>query len=154
MLIRLALRIAHGLSAALWLGGGAYYAFTLRPLLKSADENQRALARAAQREFGEWAGALTLVMIATGAVLTVDRLTDGRGTLVYVALLGAKIVAAVAAFWLAGSLAGTARRSRARPGAAKPSRVNRSAVILLLGTVAFVIGIALAAIYPTGVGQR
>jgi hypothetical protein len=111
------------------------------------------VARAAQREFGEWAGALTLVMIATGAVLSFDRLTDGRGTVVYVALLGAKIVAAVAAFWLAGSFTGAVQRTRTRSGAG-PGRVNRSLVILLLGTAAFAIGIALSSIYPTGIGQR
>lgn len=152
--LRLLLRVAHGLSAALWLGGGAYYALLLRPLLKGADEGQRRLARAAQREFGEWAGALTLAMVATGALLTFDRLSDGQGTLLYAALLGAKIAAALTAFWLAGSFTGVARRASGHNPSGPPRRISRSAAILLLGTVAFVLGVALAASYPTGIGQR
>ena len=151
---RLLLRLAHALAAALWLGGGAYYATILRPQLRGSDPAKQAVAKNIQREFGEWASTLTLVMIATGVVLSFDRLTDGRGTTVYVALLAAKIVAALLAFWLSGSLAGRVTGARPRRAGAGPRRINRSAVILLLGTAAFVLGVALSSIYPSGIGQR
>lgn len=153
-ILRLLLRLAHALAAALWLGGGAYYALALRPQLRDADPARQALAREAQRAFGEWAATLTLVMIVTGVILLYDRLTDGQGTLVYVIVLGVKIVAALTAFWLTGvftrRVAG--RRQPARSGRA--ARVNRSLLVLMLGGTAFVLGIALAASYPTGIGQR
>ncbi|MBX6340835.1 MAG: copper resistance protein CopD [Thermomicrobiaceae bacterium] len=148
---RVLLRLAHALAAAAWLGGGAYYAVVLRPRLKDADEVTRAWAIAAQKEFGEWASVTTLVMIATGAVLMFDRLADGRGTVVYVSLLGVKIVSAVLAFWLVGALG--RRRSRARGGTGKP-KIDRTWLVLALGTVAFAIGVVLSSVYPTGVGQR
>jgi uncharacterized membrane protein len=147
---RLLLRVAHALAAVVWLGGGVYYVLALRPQLRGADEGARAVARQAQREFGEWASVATLVLIATGVLLMFDRLTDGRGTLAYVLLLSVKVVAALVAFWLAGSL-GRRARSRRR-GRALP--IDRAWLILALGTVAFVIGVALASIYPSGIGQH
>ena len=147
---RLLLRVAHALAAVAWLGGGVYYVLALRPQLRGADEQARAVARQAQREFGEWASVATLVLVATGVALMFDRLTDGRGTLAYVLLLTVKVAAALAAFWLAGSLG----RRRTVRRAARPLGIDRSWLILALGTVAFVIGVALASIYPSGVGQR
>ncbi|HET9017468.1 MAG TPA: hypothetical protein VFN57_17840 [Thermomicrobiaceae bacterium] len=138
------------MAAVVWLGGGAYYVLALRPQLRSADEQARALARQAQREFGEWASVATIVLIATGVALMFDRLTNGRGTVAYVLLLTIKVVAALVAFWIAGSFG---RRYRARRPARFPM-IDRSWLILSLGTVAFVIGIALASIYPSGIGQR
>jgi hypothetical protein len=89
-------------------------------------------------------------LIATGVILTFDRLTNGRGTVVYVILLAIKIVAALIAFGLTGTFVG---RSRVRRGAGK-TVISRSWLILGLGTVALIIGITLSAIYPTGIGQR
>ncbi|HEX3722929.1 MAG TPA: copper resistance protein CopD [Nitrolancea sp.] len=147
---RLLLRLAHALAAVLWLGGGAYYVLALRPAVRSADPAVQAAGRAAQREFGEWASVATLILIATGVILTFDRLTNGRGTVVYVILLAIKIVAALIAFGLTGTFVG---RSRVRRGAGK-TVISRSWLILGLGTVALIIGITLSAIYPTGIGQR
>lgn len=147
---RLLLRVAHALAAVVWLGGGAYYVLALRPQLRGADEETRAVARQAQREFGEWASVATLILVATGVLLMFDRLTDGRGTLAYVLLLAVKVAAALAAFWLAGSFG----RRRGPRRAARALPIERSWLILVLGTVAFVIGVALASLYPSGIGQR
>jgi len=149
---RLLLRLAHALAAVLWLGGGAYYIVALRPAIRDADPAVQAAARAAQREFGEWASVATLILIGTGVILSFDRLTDGRGTAVYVILLAIKIVAALVAFGLTGTFASRSRGRRAS-GKGKP-RINRSWLILSLGTAAFVIGVTLSALYPTGIGQR
>lgn len=146
---RMLLRLAHAVAAALWLGGGAYYVLALRPALRSDDPAAREVGRAAQAEFGEWASAATIILIATGVVMTFDRLTNGRGTTVYVVLLGIKIVAALAAFWLTGTFV---RNSRSRRRKSK-TWINRSWLVLTLGTVAFLIGIALSVVYPTGIAQ-
>jgi len=147
---RLLLRLAHAIAAVLWLGGGAYYMLALRPALRNAEPSVQAAGREAQREFGEWASVATLILIVTGVVLTVDRLTDGQGSTGYVILLAIKIVAALTAFGLTGMFIG---RSRRRRGADK-SKLNRTWLVLALGTVAFVIGVTLSAVYPTGIGQR
>lgn len=143
---RMLLRLAHALAAALWLGGGAYYVLALRPALRNADPAARELARAAQSEFGEWASVATIILIATGVVMSFDRLTNGQGSSTYVVLLGIKIVAAIAAFWLTGTFVRNARRRRQ-----SNSIISRSWLILMLGTIAFVIGVALSVVYPTGI---
>lgn len=147
---RVLLRVSHAIAAAVWLGGGAYYLLALRPATRGVDPEAQQAARAAQRAFGEWASLATLVMVATGVVLMFDRVTDGRGTGIYVGLLAVKIAAAVAAFWMAGSFA--RRRSTGRERAPTHA-LDRAAIILMLGTVAFVLGVILSSVYPTGVGQ-
>ncbi len=146
---RVLLRLAHAIAAALWLGGGAYYVLALRPALRSVDPEARAVGQAAQAEFGEWASVATIILIATGVVMTFDKLTNGRGTTVYVILLGVKIVAAVAAFWLTGTFVQSARKRRPK----RSTLLNRSWVVLTLGTLAFVIGVVLSVLYPTGITQ-
>jgi uncharacterized membrane protein len=137
----LALRLTHALAAAVWLGGGVYFLLILRPALRERGDEARSLVGDAQRAFGEWAQVATLTMIATGAVLTFDRLSSGRGGLTYAALLAAKIVAALAAFWLIG-LRTTRRRRTARRSAPE--------LVLTLGLVAFVLGVALSSVYGPG----
>jgi uncharacterized membrane protein len=134
----LGLRLAHALAAAVWLGGGVYFLLILRPALRERGDEARSLMGDAQRAFGEWAQVATLTMIATGAVLTFDRLSSGRGGLTYATLLAAKIVAALAAFWLIG-LRTTRRRGAERRSAPE--------LVLALGLVAFVLGVALSSVY-------
>lgn len=152
---RLLLRVAHAIAAVVWLGGGAYYVLALRPALRQADDEGRAVARLAQKEFGEWASIATLLLIVTGVMLMYDRLTDGRGTVAYVALLSIKVVASVGAFWLAGSFG--RRRRRRLASSRRTSRntfIDRSWLILMLGAFAFLIGVVLASMYPTGIGKQ
>jgi putative copper export protein len=143
------LRLAHGLAAAIWLGGGAYYLLAVRPNVRSRDDDEaRELAAAVQREFGEWASVATIIMLASGVILMFERLSGGAGTAVYVGLLAVKIAAAVAAFWMTGAL---------RPRGGRPSRsrrtgkLDRAWVILGLGTVAFLLGALLTTIYPADI---
>jgi uncharacterized membrane protein len=136
----LGLRLAHALAAAVWLGGGVYFLLILRPALRQRGDEARTLLADAQRAFGEWSQVATLTMIATGAVLTFDRLSSGRGGLTYAALLAAKIVAALAAFWLIGVR--TTRRRAARRSAPD--------LVLMFGLVAFVLGVALSSVYGPG----
>lgn len=161
---RLFLRLAHALAAVAWLGGGAYYVLALRPQLKhgGGDEAARALARDAQRQFGEWASIATLLLIVTGVILMYDQLSNGKGTLAYVLMLVVKVGAALIAFWLAGSF-GRRRARRVRPARAnvpvapagwRRALIDRAWLILTLGSVAFLLGIVLSSLYPTGIGQR
>jgi putative copper export protein len=140
----LALRIAHAAAATVWLGGGVYFLLAVRPVLRAAEDPVRALATEFQRRFGEWAEVATVVMLATGVVLGVDRLSAGTGGLRYAVLLAVKVVAAVLAFWLAGVR--PARRAARRAG----RRRAAPELIVALGSLAFVIGIILASVWGRG----
>lgn len=143
------LRLAHGLAAAVWVGGGAYYLLAVRPNVRSrGDEESRALGAAVQREFGEWASVATIVMIATGVILMFERLSGGQGTAVYVALLAVKVVAAVAAFWMTGVL----RPSRGGTRGRRTGKLDTAWVVLGLSTLAFLLGALLTTLYPADLG--
>ncbi len=145
------LRLAHGLAAAVWVGGGAYYVLAVRPKVRDdGDERSKEFGASIQREFGEWASVATIVMIASGVILMFERLSGGQGTTVYVALLVIKIVAAVAAFWMAGVLrppSRGARKARVRSG-----MFDTAWMILGLSATAFLIGALLTTIYPADLG--
>jgi uncharacterized membrane protein len=135
------LRVAHALAAAVWLGGGVYYLVAIRPVVRATDAPPREFVGAAQKLYGEWARTATLVMIATGVVMSFDRLGNGSGGITYAALLAAKVAAAIAAFWLAGVRPG--RRAVRRKGVVR----STPELILSLGLFAFVIGVILASVY-------
>ncbi len=135
------LRVAHSVAAVVWLSGGVYFVLALRPALQEADSAGQAVVAAAQRAYGEWAGFATIVLLGSGAVLTFERLSDGRGGVTYAALLGAKILAALWAFALVRSRVRSRRRRNRR---------SSSELILTLGCVAFTLGIVLATLYGRG----
>jgi uncharacterized membrane protein len=140
------LRLAHGLAAAVWVGGGAYYVLAVRPKVRNTDDpNLRELAGSVQREFGEWASVATLVMIATGVVLMFERLSGGQGTAIYVFLLAVKISAAVVAFWMTGVLRPSGRR---RGGGRRSGYLDHAWTALALSIVAFLLGALLTTLYP------
>lgn len=143
------LRLAHGLAAAVWVGGGAYYVLALRPGVRnSGRDDARQVAAAVQREFGEWASVATVVMIATGVVLMFERLSGGQGTAVYVLLLAVKIVAALIAFWITGAL----RPGRSRARQPRTGYLNTAWLALALSTAAFLLGALLTTLYPVDFG--
>lgn len=142
------LRLAHGLAAAVWVGGGAYYVLAVRPRVRAADDPRlRELAGLVQREFGEWASVASLVMIATGVVLMFDRLTGGQGSAGYVVLLATKVVAALIAFWITGALGSRGRRR----GRGRSGYLDTAWLALGLSAFAFVVGALLTALYPLSV---
>ena len=139
------LRLAHGLAAAVWVGGGAYYVLAVRPNVRSrGDEESRALGIAIQREFGEWGAVATIIMIASGVILMFERLSGGRGTEAYFFLLVIKIVMALVAFWMTGVLrprGGGSRRKRT-------GKLDTAWVVLGLSAMAFLLGALLTTIWP------
>jgi uncharacterized membrane protein len=144
---QIALRLAHGLAAAIWVGGGAYYVLAVRPKVREASQQEiREFAGSVQREFGEWSTVATIVMIATGVVLMFERLSGGQGTTTWVLLLAVKVVAAIVAFWMSGVLRPARVMGRRRQ---RPDRFISSAwIVLWLSILAFLLGALLTTIYP------
>lgn len=129
------LRVAHALAATVWLGGGIYYLVAVRPASRDADGG-REIATRAQQIYHEWSWPATLVMIATGVVLIVNRLSEGQGGLLYPSLLAVKVVVALVAFYL------VSQRPKRR------GRRTRGETILMLGGLAYVLGIVLTTVWP------
>ena len=153
-LFLLAMRWVHALAALLWIGGALFYALVLRPAQQRSQEPQTAyLSQAIAAEFRSWVTLCIGVLVVSGGVLTLSRLTSASATLPYMLVLGVKISLALIVFLLVRSQ----RRRRAqltRPsipeasGAAPVLQVQRSRartllsqanLILALGIIVFLL---------------
>jgi len=93
------LRFVHLLAAVIWTGGGLLLVLAY-PAEAPLDETAWDAAwRATRARLREAMSASALALIATGVVLTFDRLSHTVGT-AYAVLLAAKIALAVVAFLL------------------------------------------------------
>src|SRR5262245_19842872 len=120
--LRIAIWWAHATAATVWIGGSFFYLVVLRPAARAtgaAPELERALAA----RFGEVVEASALVLLVSGAVLAGQRLASSAAGVAYAAVLGVKVLLALALFAFAWEL----RRPVAGilPGASRPARSRR-----------------------------
>ena len=94
-------RWAHLVAATAWIGGSLFYLLALRPALRSAPESGHHVNVAAATEFRAWVDTCIFGMLATGVILTFNRLTPGVVGVPYAATLAAKIALSVWMFVLA-----------------------------------------------------
>ena len=99
----LVVRWLHLVSAAAWVGGSIFYLIVLRPALRRSPEGSRLINMATAAEFRALVETCVYVLIATGVILTLNRLTPGVVGAPYVATLGVKIALSVWMFALAWS---------------------------------------------------
>ena len=83
-------RWLHALAAAAWVGGSIFYLVVLIPTLKRVPDVPRALSAAIGVEFRTVVVTSIIVLVATGAILAFDRLTEVEPP--YAATLGVKVV--------------------------------------------------------------
>ena len=127
-IILLIIRWAHALAAVVWIGGSLFLLLAGRPAFRKADP-QGLVGRALAVEFRPIVATAIAVLIVSGVILTVDRLTSEAAGIAYTAVLIAKIVLAIYAFGIAWLLP----RSRGRER--QTSRIRGA----LLGPVALTI---------------
>lgn len=98
----LLVRWLHLLGAVAWVGGSIFFLAVLRPTLQGGSQ-EAALSRMAGREFRNLVDVAISVLLVTGVILSVSRLTSGHATVAYGVVLGLKIVLAMGMFshvWL------------------------------------------------------
>jgi uncharacterized membrane protein len=81
------------LAAVGWVGGGIFYLVVLNQVWADPDVRQRSAEVRAliNRRFREFTGTCILAVVVTGVIITVDRLTDPRASVVYGLVLAAKL---------------------------------------------------------------
>ena len=94
-------RWIHVVAAAAWVGGSIFYLFVLRPALHRSPEAGRKINEATAAEFGTLVDTCIFVILATGVILTFNRLTVGVTGPSYGLVLVAKIALSVWMFILA-----------------------------------------------------
>lgn len=97
--ILVVIRWGHALAAVAWVGGGIFYILVLRPGFRRSPPS----AGASQAVGAEFRGLVTTamgVLLLTGTVLAVSRLTASSVTSPYVGVLVAKIALAMYMFYV------------------------------------------------------
>ena len=104
-IILLIIRWAHAIAAVVWIGGSLFLLLAGRPALRSLrneiGDSSGLVGRALAVEFRPIVATAIAVLIVSGVILTVDRLTSEAAGIAYTAVLVAKIVLAVYAFGIA-----------------------------------------------------
>ena len=152
----LVVRWLHLVSAAAWVGGSIFYLIVLRPALRRSPEGSSLINLATATEFRALVETCVYVLIATGVILTLNRLTPGVVGAPYVVTLGAKIALSVWMFVLAWSRrkrtsVTEAFRETDAPPSTKLSRALRTVsgynTIVILGLVVFLLSDLLKTLY-------
>jgi len=153
-LLHIAIRTAHIVASAAWLGGSLFYALVLGPVLAES-EAVRGLSPRFGLLFGRVVGISAWTLLGTGAYLTVERLSDQDTGTPYALTLALKIALAVWMFLLAGAIS----RNRGKPRIAVEARgayarwrglLPVPSLILYLGLLVFLLSSALTTIYGNG----
>ena len=97
----LIVRWVHLVAAAAWVGGSIFYLLVLRPALRRSPESSQSINLAAASEFRALVDTSIFVLLATGVILTFNRLTPSVVGVSYVTILGIKIALSVWMFILA-----------------------------------------------------
>jgi uncharacterized membrane protein len=92
--ILLVIRWAHALGAVAWVGGGIFYLMALRPAFRRVKPEPE-VNRSIGEEFRGLVNTAIVVLVVTGAILTVSRLTLDTVTMPYVAVLIIKVTLAL-----------------------------------------------------------
>ena len=123
-----AMRWLHILAAAAWIGGSIFFFAVLRPALRGSSGGPL-LARLAGQEFRQMVDVAIWVLLVSGAIISVDRLTSGHSTPTYGVVLALKIAFSL---WMFG-LVWFRRRSSTMPleeAARNPTLLSRISSVL------------------------
>ena len=155
----LVVRWLHAVSAVAWIGGGLFYLLVMRPALRRSPDPPRVEVT---REFRALVDTTIFVLLATGIILTLERLTPGVVGPSYVAVLAVKIVLSLLMFYLARGrrrhtpLSGPAGDLPA--DASLPRRALRLAsrynAIVILGLVVFLLADLLKVLYEMALAAQ
>ena len=95
----LLIRWLHGLAAAAWIGGSIFFLVVLSPILRGA-KHGALLSRVASQEFRHLVDTAIWVLLVTGVILAINRLTSAHANNTYGVILGLKMVLAMWMFYL------------------------------------------------------
>lgn len=148
----MAIRWGHALAAVTWVGGGIFYLMVLRPALQRARGHQlgRApglppeISRSIGVEFRGLVSTAIAVLLLTGVILSVSRLTEDVVTSPYVAVLVVKIVLALYMFYVVRFMRQDSYPEDKEPGYSRwqrlQSRLTGTTALLVIGVI--VIGLS------------
>ena len=144
----LVVRWLHLVSAAAWVGGSLFYLLALRPATRRSPESARLINVAAASEFRALVDTCIFVLLATGIILTFNRLTPGVIGVPYAVTLAVKIVLSLWMFYLVssrrrGTVLLDAYLESPTPGTTRTQKVARVIsgynAVVILGIIVFLL---------------
>ena len=154
--ILVAIRWAHALAAVAWVGGSIFFLLVLRPSLKRANGGGP-VGRLAGAEFRSLVNTAIAVLVLTGVVLSLSRLTSTAVSVPYVVVLVGKIIVALYMFSVAWLL--RRRDTTEAPGTRTGplTRLRRGLVnpeaVLVGGIIAIGLADVLDALFEMGLSK-
>lgn len=159
-----AIRWAHALAGAAWVGGGLFYLLVLRPSLSIIDDQSylEVLKRDIAEKFKEVVELSVVALVVTGVILAFDRLSNGSVSNLYVAVLALKVALAGGMFMTFWSMRNTAPVKTKSPetlangGTSSPQSlltrklISPSQIILVLGALLFFLADVLKIVFEKG----
>ena len=153
---------AHLVSATAWVGGSIFYLFVLRPALRKSAERGREINIAAADEFRAMVDTAIFVLLATGIILTFNRLTPGVIGVQYALVLAVKIALSVWMFILARDRRRRTALELHRECPTPPSGPLRNVLralsgyntLVILGLVVFLLADALDVIFESALNSQ
>ena len=152
----LIVRWIHLVAAAAWVGGSVFYLLILRPVSNRTSGGSNESISAVAAEFRGLVDICIVALVATGAILSLERLAGGVADVPFAVTLGVKAFLTVWMFYLTYSL----RRRRdlgsssAIDAPVFPILTNRLAglldrhsLIVILGVVVFLVSDLLKVLY-------
>ena len=103
-IFKIVVRWAHMVSAAAWVGGSLFWLLVLNPSIKNphddSSQGNKGLGERVAKEFRSLVDTCVFVLLATGVIMTFDRLTPGEVGANYVLVLGIKIIFVAIMFYI------------------------------------------------------
>ena len=150
----LVVRWLHALAAVAWVGGGIFYLLVVRPAQKRSQNNPESLIGAMGQEFRALVNTAMGILLITGTVLAVNRLTSDFVGVPYMTILSLKIALALYMFYLVRF---PRRRTYPEDQPITPKGFRRvitllssTTAILVLGVIVFLLSDILAALFEKG----
>ena len=91
----LVIRWLHLTSSSAWIGGGIFYILILQPLINKNPQTFKSLKSSTGRAFQSLSNICIIMMIATGAIMGFDRLSESVTDLSYAITLFIKVILSV-----------------------------------------------------------
>ncbi|KAA1296491.1 MAG: hypothetical protein EGP08_00965 [SAR202 cluster bacterium] len=154
----IAVRWAHFISASAWIGGGIFWLVVLRPAVKNDKSDDSRINKNVSSEFRSLVDTCLFVLLATGAVMTFDRLTPGTLGVSYLIVLGVKLSMVAVMFYMVRAKRQTAwdykslRNIRKNPKGSIFRVIAGYNLIIVLGLSVYLLSSLLRSMYEITVG--
>ena len=146
--VLLVIRWLHALAAVAWVGGGLFYLLVLRPSVR-AEESGESLRRIGE-QFRSLVYTTMAILLVTGVILMLTRLTSAYVGTAYVVVLMVKIVLSLYMFYLVRFLRPRTYPEEPPAGAQRIQRLTTlftgATAVLVVGVIVFLLADILRAL--------